>query len=187
MIHPTLPTLRTPSIFKSRSSSKLSASERSSPMAERIDVPSPAPLLRMSAISKRFGATRALRGVSLELHAGQALALIGENGAGKSTLMKVLSGAHAPDIGTMELAGSSYAPRGPQAARTAGVVMIYQELNLAKDLSVEENIMLGQEHARLGIVDRTTQRRLVRETLSSLGHPDLPPDVSVSRLSVGTK
>jgi ABC-type sugar transport system ATPase subunit len=69
-------------------------------MAERIAVPSPAPLLRMSGISKRFGATRALRGVSLELHPSQALALIGENGAGKSTLMKVLSGAHSPDDGT---------------------------------------------------------------------------------------
>src|SRR3954467_12833816 len=99
-------------------------------MAERIDSPSPTPLLRMSAISKRFGATRALRGVSLELHAGQAVALIGENGAGKSTLMKILSGAHAPDDGRMELGGLSYAPRGPHAARTAGIVMIYQELNL---------------------------------------------------------
>jgi ribose transport system ATP-binding protein len=156
-------------------------------MAERVAVPSPAPLLRMSAISKRFGATRALRSVSLELHVGQALALIGENGAGKSTLMKVLSGAHSPDDGTMELAGSSYAPRGPQAARLAGVVMIYQELNLAKDLSVEDNIMLGQEHARWGLVDRSAQRRVVRETLQRLGHPDLPLDIPVSRLSVGTK
>jgi ribose transport system ATP-binding protein len=141
----------------------------------------------MSAISKRFGATRALRGVSLELRPGQALALIGENGAGKSTLMKVLSGAHSPDDGTMELAGQAYAPRGPHAARTAGVVMIYQELNLAKDLSVEDNIMLGQEHARCGIVDRAAQRRVVRETLVRLGHPDLPLDLPVSRLSVGTK
>jgi ribose transport system ATP-binding protein len=156
-------------------------------MAERIDVPSPDPLLRMSAISKRFGATRALRGVSLELHPGQALALIGENGAGKSTLMKVLSGAHSPDDGIMELAGQPYAPRGPHAARTAGVVMIYQELNLAKDLSVEDNIMLGQEHARWGLVDRAAQRRLVRETLGRLGHPDLPLDLPVGHLSVGTK
>src|SRR3954451_12406180 len=187
MTHLTLPTLRTPSIFKSRPLSKLRAYERSSPMTERIDVPKPAPLLRMSAISKRFGATRALRGVSLELHPGQALALIGENGAGKSTLMKVLSGAHAPDDGNMELAGRLYAPRGPQAARLAGVVMIYQELNLAKDLSVEDNIMLGQEHARWGLVDRAAQRRVVRETLGRLGHPDLPLDLPVSRLSVVTK
>ena len=108
----------------------------------------------MTAISKRFGATRALRGVSLELRAGQALALIGENGAGKSTLMKVLSGAHSPDDGSMELAGRRYAPRGPHAARLAGVAMIYQELNLAPDLTVEENIMLGQEQSRWGVVDR---------------------------------
>jgi ribose transport system ATP-binding protein len=156
-------------------------------MAERIAVPSPAPLLRMSGISKRFGATRALRGVSLELHPGQALALIGENGAGKSTLMKVLSGAHSPDEGMMEVAGERYAPRGPHAARTAGVVMIYQELNLAKDLTVEENIMLGQEQARWGLVDRAAQSSLVRETLSRLGHPNLSPNTPVSRLSVGTK
>src|SRR3954463_10949264 len=156
-------------------------------MAERIVVPSPEAVLRMSAISKRFGATRALRGVSLELHAGQALALIGENGAGKSTLMKVLSGAHSPDEGTMELAGQAYSPRGPHAARTAGIVMIYQELNLAKHLSVEDNIMLGQEHRRWGLVDRAAHRRLVRKTRNRRGHPDLPPDLPVSRLSVGTK
>jgi ribose transport system ATP-binding protein len=156
-------------------------------MAERSADSSAAPLLRMSAISKRFGATRALRGVSLELHAGEALALLGENGAGKSTLMKVLSGAHSPDGGTMELAGATYAPRGPHAARTAGVVMIYQELNLANDLTVEDNIMLGQERRRLGLVDRARQRRIVQGTLARLGHPDVPPDLPVSRLSVATK
>src|SRR5687768_7959296 len=102
----------------------------------------------MSGIAKRFGATHALRGVSLDLRAGEVLALIGENGAGKSTLMKVLSGAHAPDEGRMELAGQPYAPRGPQGARSAGVAMIYQELNLAPDLSVAENVMLGQDRSR---------------------------------------
>ncbi len=156
-------------------------------MTESIAAPAVTPLLRMSGITKRFGATSALRGVSLELHFGQILALIGENGAGKSTLMKILSGAHLPDLGTMQLAGQPYAPRGPHAARTAGVVMIYQELNLANDLSVEGNIMLGQERARLGLVDRAAQRRIVCETLANLGHPDLPPDIPVSRLSVGTK
>ena len=139
----------------------------------------------MTGIFKRFGATRALRGVSLELWPGQALALIGENGAGKSTLMKVLSGAHTPDEGSMELAGRSYAPRGPHAARQAGVAMIYQELNLAQDLSVEENIMLGQERARWGMVDRAAERRHVRAALERLGHADLPLDTPVGQLSVG--
>lgn len=144
-----------------------------------------ATLLRMTGIFKRFGATQALRGVSLELSPGQALALIGENGAGKSTLMKVLSGAHAPDAGSMEIDGQRYAPRGPHAARLAGVAMIYQELNLTPDLSVEENIMLGQERSRWGMVDRAVQRRQVRAALERLGHGDLPPELPVSRLSVG--
>jgi ribose transport system ATP-binding protein len=139
----------------------------------------------MNAMMKRFGATRALGGVSLELRAGQALALIGENGAGKSTLMNVLSGVFSPDEGTMELSGRGYTPRGPHAARLAGIAMIHQELNLAPDLTVEENIMLGQERSRLGIVDRTAQRCLVRAALERLGHADLPLDRPVRRLSVG--
>ena len=107
-------------------------------------------LLTMTGISKRFGATQALADVSLSVPAGRVLALIGENGAGKSTLMKVLSGAHGPDSGSMLLAGRPYAPSGPHDARLAGVSMIYQELNLAPDLSVEDNIMLGQEARRVG-------------------------------------
>lgn len=126
-----------------------------------------------------------MRGVSLELWPGQVLALIGENGAGKSTLMKVLSGAHAPDGGSMELGGRSYAPRGPHAARLAGVAMIYQELNLARELTVEENIMLGQEQARRGLVDRVAERRQVRAALDRLGHADLPLETPVGRLSIG--
>ena len=145
------------------------------------------PLLHMSGISKRFGATQALHSVSLELRPGQALALIGENGAGKSTLMKVLSGAHPPDYGTMRLDGQPYAPRGPHAARLAGVAMIYQELNLAADLTVEENIMLGQEKSRWGVVDRATHYEKAREALRRLGHPDLSLDMPVHRLSVGSK
>src|SRR5437764_12932041 len=104
-----------------------------------------APLLHMRGISKRFGATEALKDVSLEVHAGQVLALIGENGAGKSTLMKILSGAHSPDSGTMELAGSPFAPGNPHQGRVAGVAMIYQEMSLTRDLSVEHYIRLGHE------------------------------------------
>jgi ribose transport system ATP-binding protein len=141
-------------------------------------------LLRMADVSKSFGATHALVGVSLEARGGEVLALIGENGAGKSTLMKILSGAVAPDRGQMELAGRPYAPKGPQAARLAGIAMIYQELTLAGDLNVVENVMLGQEQHRLGLVRRTAQVRRVSQALALLGREDLPLDIPVRLLSV---
>ena len=141
-------------------------------------------LLTMSGISKSFGATQALRDVSLAVAAGRVLALIGENGAGKSTLMKVLSGAHASDAGTMTLNGKPFAPSGPHDARLAGVGMIYQELNLAPDLSVEDNIMLGQERCRFGLLDRKAQHLKVREALDLLGHPDLKPETPVRELPI---
>lgn len=141
-------------------------------------------LLTMTNISKRFGATQALRDVTLNVQAGRVLALIGENGAGKSTLMKILSGAHAPDSGTMSLSGKRFAPTGPHDARLAGVGMIYQELNLAPDLSVEDNIMLGQEPHRFGFRNRRKQREQVRSALDLLGHPDLKPKTPVRSLSI---
>jgi ribose transport system ATP-binding protein len=147
----------------------------------------PPPLLRMTGISKRFGATQALVDVSLEVRSGEALALIGENGAGKSTLMKILSGAHAPDAGTMELDTGPYRPTNPHQARQSGIAMIYQELNLAPDLSVEDNVMLGQEKHRRGWLNRAAQRRQVREVLDLLGHPNLDPRTEVRRLSVGAQ
>lgn len=149
-----------------------------------------ADLLTMTGISKRFGATQALRDVSLNVPAGRVLALIGENGAGKSTLMKVLSGAHAPDTGSMTLNGQPYAPQGPHDARLAGVSMIYQELNLAPDLTVEDNILLGQESLRfaglggLALLNRRAQQNKVQQALELLGHPDLPINTPARELSV---
>jgi len=145
------------------------------------------PLLEMHDIRKSFGATRALDGVSLSVGSGEVLALIGENGAGKSTLMKVLSGAETPDSGRMLLDGGEYRPSGPHTALRAGVAMIYQELNLAPDLSVEDNIMLGQELSRSGVLNRTEQRRRVQEVLARLGHSELEPRQIVSRLSVAAQ
>ncbi len=142
------------------------------------------PLLQMSGISKRFGATVALREVNLEVPPNAVMALIGENGAGKSTLMKILSGAHLADSGTMQLAGKPYRPTGPYDARLAGVGMIYQELNLAPHLNVEDNIMLGQERRRWGLLNRHAQRKLVREALEQLGHGNLPLDVPVQKLPI---
>jgi ribose transport system ATP-binding protein len=144
-------------------------------------------LLRMEGIVKRFGATRALAGVSLLVRPGEVMALVGENGAGKSTLVKILAGALRPDAGNMRLAGATYQPAGPLDARRRGVAMIYQELTLAPELSVEDNIMLGQECGRWGILDRAAQRPRVRQALALLGHPELRPEALVSSLSVGAQ
>ncbi len=114
----------------------------------------------MEKISKHFGATCALDGVDFDLERGEVHALLGENGAGKSTLIKVLSGAVKPDQGIMRLQGSLYAPAGPLESRRTGISVIYQELNLAPHLTVEENIMLGREWRRRGFL----RRRWMRET-----------------------
>src|SRR6187401_3293526 len=110
------------------------------------------PLLEMRGVSKRFGATHALRNVSLTARAGEVTALVGENGAGKSTLMKVLAGAYRLDAGAMRIDGADYRPATPHEARRAGVAMIYQELTLAPDLNAVDNVMLGQERSTAGVV-----------------------------------
>jgi ribose transport system ATP-binding protein len=143
--------------------------------------------LRLADVRKRFGATQALGGVSLSVAPGEIHALIGENGAGKSTLMKILSGAHAPDSGTLEFEGRAYAPTDPLEARRQGVAMIYQELNLALHLSVRENILLGSEPSRLGWIDREAARTLARDALAQLGHADLNLEQSAGGLSIATQ
>jgi ribose transport system ATP-binding protein len=141
----------------------------------------------MTDVRKAFGAQRALDGVSLSLVPGEVHALVGENGAGKSTLMKVLSGAHRPDAGSMTLDGIPYAPRGPREARRRGVAMIYQELTIAPHLSVEANILLGRERTRLGVIRRGEHRRAAREVLAVLDHDDIRPEAIAGGLSVGAQ
>ena len=143
--------------------------------------------LEMTGVSKRFGATVALEGVDLHVGAGEVLALVGENGAGKSTLMKILSGAYTPDAGTMRLDGQPYRPADPLSARRAGVAMIYQELSLAGHLSVEENIVLGMEPTRLGLVRRRAMRARALEALAVFDHPEIRPGALVRGLSVGAQ
>ena len=148
---------------------------------------SSAGVLRLTGLTKAFGATRALRGVSLTIQAGEVHALIGENGAGKSTLMKILSGAHRADDGTMELRGSPYRPRDPLDARRQGVAMIYQELNLARHLSAGDNIMLGVEPARAGWINRRASADRARAALAQLGHEALPLDQPAGSFSIATQ
>lgn len=142
------------------------------------------PRLRMHGVKKSFGPTRALKNVSFDLAPGEVHALIGENGAGKSTLMKILSGAHRPDAGVIELDGQPFAPADPLQARRGGVAMIYQELTLAPHLSVESNILLGVEPSAFGWLNRPRARALAREALAELGHENIPLDVPVSRRSI---
>src|SRR5882724_11328083 len=102
-------------------------------------------LLEMRGISKQFGPVRALADVTFKVRPGTVHALCGENGAGKSTLMKILAGVHEPDSGEIELLGQVRHFSSPGEALEAGISMIYQELDLAQDLTVAENIYLGAE------------------------------------------
>ena len=156
-------------------------------MAERIDSQQPAIRLQMQGVSKRFGATIALEDVSIEVATGEVLALVGENGAGKSTLMKVCSGAIKPDAGQMWLDGAPYRPGNPFEARRAGVAMIYQELSLTPHMSVQENIMLGMEPSKLGVILWKQVRQRAIEAIKEFDNPELTPDARVSRLSVGSQ
>jgi len=156
-------------------------------MAERVDSDQSLIRLQMRDVNKRFGATVALEDVSIEVAAGQVLALVGENGAGKSTLMKVCSGAVKADSGQMWLDGAPYRPSNPLEARRAGVAMIYQELSLTPHLSVQENIMLGMEPATLGVVRAKQVRQRTIEAIKEFDNPELTPDARVSNLSVGSQ
>jgi ribose transport system ATP-binding protein len=143
--------------------------------------------LEMRHITKHFGATFALDDVNFGLRKGEVHALLGENGAGKSTLVKIISGAVRPDRGEMHLDGRPYGPTDPLEGRRSGVSMIYQELNLAPHLTVEENIMLGTEVHKAGFLKRRDVRKKVRETLEFLHHPEISLDIPVRRLSVGAR
>src|SRR5688572_4865673 len=138
----------------------------------------------MRGIRKTFGATVAVDGVDLGVAAGEVCALVGQNGAGKSTLMAVLSGALQPDDGEMTLDGAPFRPRSPLEARRAGVAMIYQELSIAPHLSVMDNIVLGMEPARYGIVDRARVRAIARDALGRLNHPEIDVERPAGSLSV---
>lgn len=121
-------------------------------MAEALT--SDSPLLRLAHITKRFGGTVALDGVSFELRRGEIHALLGENGAGKSTLIKVLGGIHGPDAGDIIIDGQPASIHGVADADRLGIRIIHQELSLAPNLSVAENIYLGREPSRFGLLDR---------------------------------
>ncbi|MFC1561000.1 sugar ABC transporter ATP-binding protein [Candidatus Latescibacterota bacterium] len=140
-------------------------------------------IITMCGIKKAFGGVHALKGVNLEVVKGEVHALIGENGAGKSTLMKILSGALKADEGEMILNDNPYSPQNPMDARMSGISMVYQELNLAEHLTIEENLTLGIENTKWGFIQRETNISRINDVLRTLKHPDLRPQTKIQNLS----
>ena len=134
------------------------------------DVPA---ILEMSHISKGFGAVTALVDVSIRLRRGEVLALVGDNGAGKSTLIKILSGFHQPDAGTITSNGQEVRFGSPRDARAHGIETVYQDLALIGDLSIYHNMFLGREYHKrvfgLNLLDNRKMRQLAQTYLSTLG------------------
>lgn len=146
-----------------------------------------APELEMRAIGKSFGAIRALTDVSCTFYRGEVHALMGENGAGKSTLMKILSGAYQADPGgEIRLKGQPVTIDGPLAGRRHGIAVIYQELSLAPNLTVAENVFLGDEKSRMGLIDRRAMEATVQPLLERLNAP-FSPAARVASLSLAER
>jgi ribose transport system ATP-binding protein len=145
------------------------------------------PLLHVDGIAKRFGATVALDGVTFALESGQVHALIGENGAGKSTLMNVLAGALAADAGTITIDGRPYRPASPLDASRHGIALIHQELSLCPYMTVAENVLMGREPARWGVIDPKVAYAQTAELLSNFPHPELRPHRIVGELPIAAQ
>jgi simple sugar transport system ATP-binding protein len=146
-------------------------------------------VLRLEHISKTFGATRALHDVNLHLRKGEILALLGDNGAGKSTLIKILSGFHKLDGGTMWLKGEDYAPKSVDDARRQGIDTVFQDLALVDELSVFHNLFLHREKlfSPLPFLNNRAMRREARKALDEIGIHIPSLDVPVARLSGGQR
>ncbi|MEH3106858.1 MAG: ATP-binding cassette domain-containing protein [Sphingomonas fennica] len=142
--------------------------------------------LEYRAVTKTFPGVRALDGVSFSVRGGEVRALIGENGAGKSTLLKILSGQYRPDGGEVLIDGVPRRFAGPRDAQDAGIAIIHQELQLAPDLSVAENLMMGMCPSRFGLVDRRRLHDRAAAVLARLGET-IDPGTRLGDLSIGRR
>jgi ribose transport system ATP-binding protein len=143
--------------------------------------------LTATSLVKRYPGVLALDGVSISLQGGEVHAVVGENGAGKTTLMHVLSGALRPDSGTIDVDGREVALGSPHDAHALGIRMIHQELSLVPELTVAENIFLGSEPSRYGVIDRARQTRDARAVLDRLGQKHLATDVRIADLPLAAR
>ncbi|KNC17841.1 ABC transporter ATP-binding protein [Arthrobacter sp. RIT-PI-e] len=138
-------------------------------------------------LTKRYGATLALDEVTLDIPDGQVHALLGHNGAGKSTIIKCLGGGTSPTSGTIELHGHTHHGLTPRESIAAGVAVIYQHLTVIDGLTVAENLFIGQERTRAGLIDRSGQRALARRALDRVGAHGIDPDMQVRALPIGQR
>ena len=146
-------------------------------------------MLRLQGLCKSFFGVQVLHEVGLELRPGEVLGLVGENGSGKSTTMNILGGVHQPDRGTMTLDGAPYAPRGPKDAAARGIAFIHQELNLFRNLTVEENLFITgfpKLVAGLPFIDRGKVRERAKQLLAAIDL-DVAPGTPLARLSQGER
>ena len=141
--------------------------------------------IEMKGINKAFGSNQVLKDAGFVLEDGEVHALMGENGAGKSTLMKILTGVYTRDAGTVIVDGKEVIYKSPQEAEKAGIVFIYQELNVLFDLTVEENLFMGKEITKgFGICDKKAMRKKAQEAMDKMG-VKIPINAVMSDLSVG--
>ena len=141
--------------------------------------------IEMRGIDKAFGSNQVLKHAGFELRDGEIHALMGENGAGKSTLMKILTGVYTRDAGTVTVDGQEVVYKNPQEAERAGIVFIYQELNVLFDLTVEENLFMGKEITKgFGVCDKKAMRAKAQEVMDKMG-VHIPVNAVMSDLSVG--
>lgn len=145
---------------------------------------SPPPLLELRQLVKNYGGVRALRGVDFDLRAGEVHALLGENGAGKSTLIKVVTGAHAPNGGTITLAGQTVSGLTPATARALGIACIYQQPALFPDLTVAENLALRLNAPSPAARMRWSDCRARATKLLTRIGAEISPDAEVRSLSM---
>ncbi len=145
-----------------------------------------AAVVQVVDVVQEYPGVRALKGVSLDLEPGQVLGLVGENGAGKSTLIRVLGGIEQPVSGSVRVHGTARTFRGSADSQAAGISVVSQEFRQVPQLSVADNVFLGHELTRAGVVDRAGTRRRAAELLDELGL-DLDPDRAVSSLTVGDR
>ena len=149
-------------------------------------MPAPEPILRLRGITKRFGALVANDGISLDLAAGEVLALLGENGAGKSTLVSILFGHYVADAGSIEVFGQPLPPGQPRAALAAGIGMVHQHFTLADNLSVLDNVMLGTEPLWQPFSRRAAARERLLAAARDFGLA-VDPQARIGELSVGER